>query len=340
MPLKNYGVLKGRVLAGRAERVDDTPHYQVHVEAGGTHFRVAVNVQSVETPPELLFLVDENFQHPVTAGLTNLPVGFRELERRPGGLALDFIRFNLFDRMQMRTLPANLPEPDNDLNDKLEHYVGRAAGNPNATVYAFGERWGPEQGKKDKVFNFQPGNGVHDIHMNQGNVARFKDQDGVWQDGALLIHLAPEDRWIGIFAAFQSQAWHTDDTTGHRLLSIPTPGPGPQPSPEEPDFVVQIVAALANPIGPAPEQETVLLLNTSPAPLDVTGWAIADRQKNKHFLSGTIAAGGTLSVLLPQTVQLGNKGGVITLLNRDNLKVHGVSYTKEQASREGWTIVF
>ena len=42
-----------------------------------------------------------------------------------------------------------------------------------APSYAFGERWGPETPSKDKVFGFKPGNGVHDIHMNQGNSARF-----------------------------------------------------------------------------------------------------------------------------------------------------------------------
>ena len=32
--------------------------------------------------------------------------------------------------------------------------------------------------------------------------------------------------------------------------------------------------------------------------------------------------------------------GIITLLNDKSLKVHGVSYTKEQAQKQGWTIVF
>ena len=39
-------------------------------------------------------------------------------------------------------------------------------------------------------------------------------------------------------------------------------------------------------------------------------------------------------------VQLGNKGGAITLLDPAGLKVHGVSYTADQARREGWTILF
>ncbi len=95
-----------------------------------------------------------------------------------------------------------------------------------------------------------------------------------------------------------------------------------------------------NPIGPAPERETVTLLNASPQPIDLTGWQIADRLKHKHQLAGVLAAGATTVIGLPPTVQLGNKGGLITMLNQQGLKVDGVSYTQEQANAEGWTIVF
>jgi hypothetical protein len=37
---------------------------------------------------------------------------------------------------------------------------------------------------------------------------------------------------------------------------------------------------------------------------------------------------------------LGNNGGIVTLLDPQGLKVHGVSYTRDQAAREGWTITF
>jgi hypothetical protein len=39
-------------------------------------------------------------------------------------------------------------------------------------------------------------------------------------------------------------------------------------------------------------------------------------------------------------VALSNKGGTITLLNERGLKVHGASYTREQANQPGWTMVF
>ncbi len=327
MPLKSYGVLKGRPI-GRRLAVTANAHYQVHLVDDDTDYRIAVNVKSKLSPSELEYLIDEQFQHPLTANLPNLPLGFKALESKPGGLALDFIRGNLFDRTQMIPLPFEVPGPDNDLNEKIDRHIQRAMADEDALVYAFGERWGPEPNTKDKIFGFKPGNGIHDIHMNQGNDAKFKGDDGVWQDGGLLIHFPSEQRWVALFLKFQSQTWHTDDQTGHRLV-------GP-----EPDGLVRILAALVNPVGPAPEAETVTLLNPSPQPIDLSGWAIADQHKRKHPLSGSLAAGATRQIPLPQTLQLSNKGGIITLLNPQGLKVDGVSYTQAQADREGWTIVF
>jgi uncharacterized protein YukJ len=309
------------------------------VRSGDQDFRVAVNVKSQEAPSELLYVAREDFRHPITQVLADLPETFTQLASRPGGAALDFIRANLFARTDMRPLPADLPGPDNDLSERLEHYVGRAVRDPQAALYAFGQRWGPETTTPDKIFSFRPGNGIHDIHMNQGNTGRFVHDDGVWQDGGLFFHFPEQDQWVAIFLAFQSQAWHTDDATGHTLPG--EPGPAPQPHPSEPDLTVRIIAALVNPVGPAPEPETVTLLNASPHPVDLGGWAIADALKNRHALaSQTLPPGDTLVVRLPTTVQLGNKGGIITLLNPEGLKVDGVSYTEQQARREGWTTVF
>ena len=331
MPLNSYGVLIATPVERRRESSRDTPHFQIHVVAGGDeHYRIAVNVLSQQAPSELLYLVDEDLRHPVTAELAGLAPGWHALPSQPGGASLDFIRANLFDPARMRTLPPDVSGPDNDLADLLDHYVTRAIADGRGTLHAFGERWGPEAEKADTTFGFRPGNGVHDIHMNQGNVPRFQADDGVWQDGALLIHFPAESRWVGIFLAFQSQAWHTDDVTGHATVDAP-------PAPE----AVAIVAALVNPPGPAPERETVLLINASPGPVDLSGWRIADRLKHTCPVpAGPLAPGATLEVVLTGDVQLGNQGGTITLLDAGGLKVAGVSYTSAQARREGWTVVF
>jgi uncharacterized protein YukJ len=86
------------VVDQRAEGGTDSPHYQIRVRGGEADFRVAVNVLSQEKPAEKLYAADENFRHPVTQSLPGLPDGFTPLANQPGGMALDFIRANLFDR--------------------------------------------------------------------------------------------------------------------------------------------------------------------------------------------------------------------------------------------------
>jgi uncharacterized protein YukJ len=116
MPLKDpYGVLKGHAIDRRTE-LRDTPHYQVHVLSAGTHFRLAINVLSDQAPSQLEYLIDDNFQHPITAGLLTLSEGFTALAKGPGTLALDFIRGNLFSAEEMRLLPFQPAESVYPLN--------------------------------------------------------------------------------------------------------------------------------------------------------------------------------------------------------------------------------
>lgn len=336
MPLARYGVLKGKAIE-RMLGAGTSPHYQIHIVDDDTDWRIAVNVKSKVQPSELEYLIDEQFSHSILPTLLDLPLGFTPLESKPDSGSLDFIRGNLFDRTKMRPLPFDVPGFDNDLNEKLDGVVQRAMATEDSVLYAFGQRWGPES-KKDKYFGFLPGNGIHDIHMNQGNVDQFKQDDGVWQDGAVLIHFPSQDQWIGIFLKFQSQAWHTDDRTGHRITDGGT-GPGTRPTAEEPHGLVRVVAALVNSIQ-SPEVETVTILNTSPRTIALNGWALADKNKNRQSLQGSIDAGAALKIAVKAPLQLSNKGGIITLLDEQGLKVDGVSYTKEQASDPGWTIVF
>ncbi|MCP3166330.1 DUF2278 family protein [Myxococcus qinghaiensis] len=328
MSLKNYGVLKGSAIARRLGS-GPSPHYQVRLVDQGADHRIAINVSSKLPPSDLEYLVDENFRHPSTEALKALPLGFTPLPGGGGGRALDFIRGNFFDRSLMKALAPDVPGPDNDLNEKLDHFFQRAMADEQATVYAFGETWGPESAK-DKYFGFSPGRGIHDIHMNQGNHPSFADQDGVWQDGGVLLHFAQPEQWVGIFLKFQSQVWHTDDRTGHALTT---------PVPEQHDGLVRIIAALVNDTH-APEQETVTLLNTSPTPVSLAGWVLADRKKHQQTLSGDLAPGAARVLRVQRPVELTNQGGSISLLDAQGLKVDGVSYVREQVRRPGWTLVF
>ena len=51
------------------------------------------------------------------------------------------------------------------------------------------------------------------MHQNQGNIRQYRRDDGVWQDGGLLVQ--KDTAWTAILLRFQSQSWRTDDATGH-----------------------------------------------------------------------------------------------------------------------------
>ena len=347
MPLKQYGMLKGKAIEVRPG-AGQNPHYQVYVVDDTTDYRIAINVQSKLSPSELEYLIDDRFVHPITALLEEAPLGFTRIASKPGTNALDYIRANLFDRTKMRPLPFNVPGLDNDLNEKIDGVMQRALADEEAIVYAFGERWGPENNKKDKYFGFLPGNGIHDIHMNQGNVGNFVGDDGVWQDGGVLIQFPTQQQWVAVFLKFQSQGWHTDDKTGH-TIGEPEPDVTPLipiipetpllPTAGDPQGLVRIVGALVNSVK-SPEVEIVTLLNSSPREIDLRGWALMDTQKNKQKLDGNLKAGEARAFRVEKPVVLSNKGGIITILDETGLKVDGVSYTKKQAATPGWTIVF
>jgi uncharacterized protein YukJ len=351
MPLKQYSVLKGRPVDLRRGS-GTSPHFQVLVVDDAERYRIAINVQSKDGS-EVLFYVNPHFDHPMLELLAELKAGMHDVRSGPGGIALDFIRGNLFQPQQMVPLPIQTSGPDNDLNEKIGMYVQRAMADERAMIFAFGEPWGPEANKRDNYFGFLPGRGIHDIHMNQGNPpGPFARDNGPWQDGGLIFQFPRQNQWVAVFLKFATQAWHTDDSTANALdlagsgppsdAAARTPGiilPTHVPTVDLPDGLVRIVAALVNDVR-TPERETVTLLNTSYQDVSLEHWALADKMKATALLSGTIPAGATRAIEVEPPMALSNNGGIISLLDSRGVKVHGVSYTREQASHPGMTIAF
>ncbi len=247
MPLKKYGVLKGTVTGHQRDADDD--HYQLLVAAGTLMYRVAVNVKSSapQSPSTLLFLAQTKLPAAFVAQLQALGHGHTKLASRPGGLALDYVRNGWFKPQAMKTVPPDAPGVDNDLKDKVEAAVARAVKEAGSLIYAFGERWGPEPVRKDQYFKFQPGNGMHDIHKNQGNGGRNRADNGIYQDGALVFQY-PGDKWLAFYFAFQSQTFNTDGQ-GHPRKGVPagaakTPPSAPSSAPSS---VASSVASRAVP---------------------------------------------------------------------------------------------
>lgn len=208
MPLQNYGVLKARPLQG-VKGTAASPHYQILVvDENGTRYRIAVNVESQDQPADLQYYLASNFQHPITSQLSTLPSSFTALNSQPGGLALDYLRGGLFPLAQVNQLFAIATE--SQLSQLLDEQLQRAIADPQAFLCAFGQRWA-ETNTPDQPFGFVPDNGVHDIHMNQGDEdPAFASENGPWQDGALFIYLSSFQQWTAIFLKFQSQSWQTN----------------------------------------------------------------------------------------------------------------------------------
>ena len=86
-------------------------------------------------------------------------------------------------------------------DNALSALEGLLAG--STRVYLFGEHFE------------HTGNGVHDVHQNQGDPAgsQWWASDGVWQDGAVFVR-RPNGKLYGWQVRFNSQSMHTDGA-GH-----------------------------------------------------------------------------------------------------------------------------
>jgi hypothetical protein len=106
MRLANYGVLAGSLVDQRAEGGTDSPHYQIHVHGGEVDFRTAVNVLLQQQSPELLYVADESFRHPlIQSRPTCRPASPRWPASSVGGPA------RTYARKAPRTCPAASSRP-------------------------------------------------------------------------------------------------------------------------------------------------------------------------------------------------------------------------------------
>jgi len=218
MPIANYSVLAGRPTAGKVVS-GASAHYQITMQAPGGPFTVAVNIQSVDGS-EVLYAIEEGFTPPDLAGLIALPMGMTKLRSAAGGLALDYVRSTvggspMITKAQMTLLPQLNAKAKGGgaeaqmiqrakakaLENAVVTLLNMTVADKDGVIYAFGSAFS-DKGKVD---------GIHDIHMNQGNPkGNHGGDNGVWQDGALFIHLPSKKTWTAVFLAFQTESWMTD----------------------------------------------------------------------------------------------------------------------------------
>jgi uncharacterized protein YukJ len=340
--LRRYSVFTGRVVDRQPETWGRSPHYHILLEGGGQRFRVAINTRSGTShhrDADLLYFADDDFRHEVIRRLANVGYGDLPVELRAGGLALDYQRSGMFDHRHMRRIAANRPGPRNDLVDELDFYVERLRTDPTSRLHAFGTRWGPEHGTPDQVFGFTPGNGIHDVHMNQGNRDEHWHDNGIWSDGGLIIHEPSHDRWSALFLAFQTQSWHTDDR-GNPVLYPDQSHRRRESEDKDRTLRTRIVGAFVHPNDDKRGVEHVAIRNDGQEPVHVGGWRLLNRDGDATILEGVVPPRTVRRFPLPADVPLSSRGGLIRLLDGDGEEVDGVSYTRDEARRKHGSLTF
>ncbi|MEY8350897.1 DUF2278 family protein [Bacillus cereus] len=223
----------GQILPdGTRCETNSSPHFHFSIRNNETNrnAEIVINVRSQANSSNpnnlnLLCYINENFDHPITSKLIRKNYGyhqfdFDENERMESEIALDYYRMNLFDVNEARQLFVEVPttSEEEDLNDKIFKYL-RDAKEKNADVYIFGDafphgsRRGDNRERKLDLMRRNGLKGFHDVHMNQGNTEKpeWIEDNGIYQDGALLIHFTDEQRWMAFFTRFQSQCWDVDE---------------------------------------------------------------------------------------------------------------------------------
>jgi uncharacterized protein YukJ len=346
-----YGVLRGRPDRYKREDNASTPHLQIRVlESSGQPWRIAVNVQSDTGSDVAFWVVDPLAGHPLLASLPGLASGFTTVARNADH-ALDYVKAPLFDWTLGRILPPSGSASSDDLQDLLSLYLDQCK-NAGGEVYAFGAKFDQNLHKPiDAEFGNVDGlHGVHDIHLNQGNVGSHAGDNSTFHDGGLI--LAFPDRYLGLFLGFQTQRIPTDAkgnaaagarTLREILTKPPTPTPpGPPPTPT-PVLVssIYIERALVNPSGADPGLEVVVLGNLATAAQKLSGWRLLDKNGRISPLDVTIGPGQSVLVTLDgKGVQLGNQGGTLSLQDGQGAQVDVVTYTGADATPENRYIRF
>jgi uncharacterized protein YukJ len=212
-----YGYVKAKVVSSPTMKASRRPHetqYHLHFSllVDGDRWDVAVNVGTDDADDQLKYKLVFDFRHPIVESLKAANAGSHDLTGQSALPALDFMRSDLLD--------STGAWRDSDVMD------GSDAPDPAASVKRLISR---AQSEELDVYVFgrfySDGDGIHDIHMNQGSTGRFihragndsNDHNDVWQDGALLVDPG-QDQWVAFFSAFDQQLVPTDD------LGNPLPG--------------------------------------------------------------------------------------------------------------------
>jgi uncharacterized protein YukJ len=215
-----YGFVKAKIVSTPQLKSTQRPHeiqYHLHfgISVNGAPWDIAVNVGTTDADDLLKYKLAFDFRHSVLTQLGDAAAGSTDLTGTDALPAIDFQRSDfLANTGAWRNSDVMDGSDQVEPVASLQRLLLRAQ-QSSFDVYVFGRF-------------YSEGNGMHDVHMNQGSKGEFihragddsNDHNDIWQDGALLVNLG-EPEWALYVAAFDQQYLPTDD------LGNPTPDSKP-----------------------------------------------------------------------------------------------------------------
>jgi uncharacterized protein YukJ len=216
--LDRYGVLSGTLTSHFRDTPDSQGrwfHVNLRVNVGAVQYRCAIDVDSHQSNTGVEWRVVHINAGDVAAMLA-LPPGYHDLQHTPTSGAWDYIRSPLF-RVRLGCVFAMMPDALTRLLMQIFESllnVWQRGDHAQASTALEGIL---VTGKRVLVWGepFTSGNGMHNIHQNQGDPAgsQWWDENGIWQDGGTLAEQA-DGSWVAFINKFSTQSYRTDDQ-GH-----------------------------------------------------------------------------------------------------------------------------
>ena len=195
--MEKYVMFRGKVI-DKWYDFDKRAHYHiVAMDDEGKRFDLAVNIGSIYekmneiVSSNLKVYYDESYscRKGIVRKMLLQKNGITECHK---GLYLDYIRMKLFPHEKMIQMKG-FDVTSIYLTGIIEKNVVQAMNNDDYEVIAFGRL-------------YANGKGLHDIHMNQESVDKFRKNDASYSDGGLFFRNRRDNKITAVFIAFITQS--------------------------------------------------------------------------------------------------------------------------------------
>ena len=195
--MEKYVMFRGKVI-DKWYDFDKRAHYHIMaMDDEGKRFDLAVNIGSIYekmneiVSSNLKVYYDESYncRKRIICKMLSQKNGITECHK---DLYLDYIRMKLFPHEKMIQMKG-FDVTSIYLTEIIEKNVVQAMNNDDYEVIAFGRL-------------YANGKGLHDIHMNQESVDKFRKNDASYSDGGLFFRNKLDNRVTAVFIAFITQS--------------------------------------------------------------------------------------------------------------------------------------